>query len=324
MSNDENLSPLKIKDLSVKYGDFYAVKNLSLELKKGEIFGLLGPNGAGKTSAISTLVTLEKPSSGEIWILDANVLKDPIKAKGYVGYVPQEVINHGYFSVYEILKFHSGYFGCRNNEKQIDYLLKELGLWEHKDKRVKQLSGGMKRRLLIAKALVHKPALVILDEPTAGVDIELRTSLWEFVRRLRAEGTTILLTTHYLEEAEALCDRVAVIHRGQILRIGNTKELIQELTFRRITLELFSEIPPVDDEFLILQNEKELVFSLPSANALGSVFKKLGESLKAVKDIHIEEGNLEDAFLNILQSQSAKDANVVVGVEAEMEMELKL
>lgn len=302
----EALSPLKIKNLSVRYGDFYAVKSLNLSLKKGEIFGLLGPNGAGKTSTISTIVTLEHASEGEIWVLDAQVQKEPRRAKSLLGYVPQEIINHGYFSVNEILQFHSGYFGRLKNQARIDYLLKKLDLWEHKHKRVKQLSGGMKRRLLIAKALVHEPPLVLLDEPTAGVDIELRASLWAFVKELKEQGTTILLTTHYLEEAEALCDRVGVIHQGELLKVEKTKDLIQNLTSRKITVTTSTQMPKIVDEFLVSQTSTELCFILPSSFELGEVLKRLGEHISLVKDIHIEEGRLEDAFLNILNHQQSQ------------------
>lgn len=303
----EHHSPLEIKNLSVKYGDFYAVKALNLKLNKGEIFGLLGPNGAGKTSTIATITTLEKPSGGEIWVLDAMVLNDPVKAKSYVGYVPQEIINHGYFSVNEILQFHSGYYGRLKNQERIDYLLHKLGLWEHKHKKVKQLSGGMKRRLLIAKALVHEPALVLLDEPTAGVDIELRAGLWEFVKELKQQGTTILLTTHYLEEAEALCDRVGVLYRGELLTIDKTKTLIQKLTHRTVRVKISEPLPPIKDEYLVSQSETELCFSLPSSRELGDLLKSFGEGISKVNDIHIDEGNLESAFLNILH-HSASDA----------------
>lgn len=328
MPQTKTPSPLKITNLSVKYGNFYAVKGLNLELRKGEIFGLLGPNGAGKTSTISTLVTLETPSEGEIEVLGVNVTQNPIQAKSHIGYVPQEVINHGYFSVNEILNFHSGYFGRRKNQVRIDFLLHKLGLFEHRDKKVKQLSGGMKRRLLIAKALVHEPELVILDEPTAGVDIELRTSLWEFVKEIKDLGTTILLTTHYLEEAEALCDRIGVIHGGRILKVDSTQKLIEELTQRKVKI-YFSQAPSqgIQSPYLITpQGAQNLVspqstsrlsvsgksqeffleFVLPYSKDLGEVLKSLGQDLNKVTDLRIEEGKLEEAFLNILHHENSE------------------
>ena len=214
------LSPLKVVNLKKSYGSVHAVNGVSFELNEGEIFGLLGPNGAGKTSIISTIVTLEKPTSGTVEVFGRDVRKDPRFTSTQTGLVPQELINHGYFTLEEILHFHSGYYGIAKNQERIDYLLNKLSLYEHRNKRVRQLSGGMKRRLLIAKALVHSPKLLLLDEPTAGVDIELRETLWSFVRELQKEGMSILLTTHYLEEAEELCDRVAIIDRGEVKRVG--------------------------------------------------------------------------------------------------------
>jgi ABC-2 type transport system ATP-binding protein len=229
-------NPLVLENFQKSYGQVQAVKGVTFDLRPGEIFGLLGPNGAGKTSIISCITTLEKPTGGVIKVFGHDVVKASRVSKSMVGCVPQEVINHGYFSVEEILHFHSGFFGLRNNHARIEELLKELRLSEHRHKKVKQLSGGMKRRLMIAKALVHSPKLLLLDEPTAGVDIELRDSLWAYVSKLRSEGTTILLTTHYLEEAERLCDRVAVINRGELLALEQTRALVEK-TVNTGTLE---------------------------------------------------------------------------------------
>lgn len=221
-------SPLSLENFKKSYGKVQAVKGVTFDLRPGEIFGLLGPNGAGKTSIISCITTLEKPTGGTIKVFGRDVVTESRQSKMLVGCVPQEVINHGYFNVEEIMKFHSGYFGFRNNQDRIEELLHELRLAEHRHKKVKQLSGGMKRRLMIAKALVHSPKLLLLDEPTAGVDIELRDSLWQFVGKLKKAGTTILLTTHYLEEAERLCDRVAVINRGELIALEETRTLVQK------------------------------------------------------------------------------------------------
>ncbi len=292
---------LVIQDLVKKYGDFTAVDHLSIALQPGEIFGLLGPNGAGKTSTIATIVSLEEPTSGSVKVFGFEVADSPKKVKSLLGYVPQEIVNHGYFSVEEILKFHSGYFGRLNNKKQIHFLLERLGLMPHKDKKVKHLSGGMKRRLLIAKALVHKPKLLLLDEPTAGVDIELRNSLWEFVRELRDSGVTILLTTHYLEEAEALCDRVGILHQGRLQKVGPTKELIQDLTFRRVQIKTnlsAEDLKKVKGEYSLMGST--LNFKIPSEESLGALLAKTGLPLEAILDISIQEGSLEEAFLNIL------------------------
>ncbi len=293
-------SPLKISNLVKKYGDMTAVDNVSFEMKPGEIFGLLGPNGAGKTSIISCIVTLEQATAGEIQVYGKDVVKDTKNAKAIIGFVPQELINHGYFNVEEILHFHSGYYGHGANKERIDYLLHKLALYEHKHKKVKSLSGGMKRRLLIAKALVHNPKILLLDEPTAGVDIELRTSLWEFVEELRKEGLSILLTTHYLEEAEQLCDRVGILQKGVLKRIGPTAELIQELTQREISITVIGETAHLKHSCLIEQNGQNLKFRVPTHMGVGDLINELKLDLNCVQDLNIKEGSLEDAFLNVL------------------------
>lgn len=296
------MNPLKISNLVVKYQDFEAVKGLNLELNSGEIFGLLGPNGAGKTSTIACLVTLETPFSGEINVFNYDLKKDTLKAKSQIGFVPQEVVNHGFFSVLEIMDFHSGYYGLNKNQEYILYLLERLGLSEHKHKKVKQLSGGMKRRLMIAKALVHKPKLLLLDEPTAGVDIQLRASLWDFVLDLKKSGVTVLLTTHYLEEAEALCDRIGVIHQGRLLKVGQTQSLIKDLTQRFLKIE-FNKKMNLNHKFIHKIEEKVVTFKLPSNSKIGDVLRDLGESLVDIEDVHLVEGNLEEAFRVIIDQK---------------------
>ena len=194
---DQNATAaLSVTALVKKYEKTEALAGVSLTVKPGEVLGLLGPNGAGKTSLISVVVTLEKATAGQVHVFGHDVAKDAQRAKMRTGWVPQEIINHGFFTVEEILNFHSGYYGVKNPRERVEYLLKSLSLSDHRHKKVKQLSGGMKRRLMIAKALVHRPGLLLLDEPTAGVDVELRTRLWEFVAQLRREGISILLTTH--------------------------------------------------------------------------------------------------------------------------------
>ena len=192
----------------------------------------------------------------KLWIFDKKVSASDRSVKVLLGSVPQEIVSHGFFSVAEVLRFHSGYYGLSHNEPRIEFLLDRLGLQAHRDKRVRQLSGGMKRRLLIAKALVHKPRLLLLDEPTAGVDVELRNSLWEFVRELNRDGVSILLTTHYLEEAESLCHRVGIIHRGELLRVGETKGLVRQLTTREITFCLDTPMPLLTHPRLVEQTDK--------------------------------------------------------------------
>lgn len=291
---------LEINNLVKQYGDLKAVNNVSFQVNEGEIFGLLGPNGAGKTSLISCIVTTEDPTSGSVKIFGEDVSKNPRFTKSITGIVPQEIVNHGFFNIEEILNFHSGYFGYRNNQEQIHFLLNKIGLFEHRHKKVKQLSGGMKRRLLIAKALVHKPKLLLLDEPTAGVDIELRSQLWDFVRELRESGVTILLTTHYLEEAEELCDRVGIIHKGELRKLGPTKDLIKEFTQRRVKIKYLDPYVKVTSPYLIDQDSDELEFLIPSSMNLGELLSDLNLNMSHVKDLSINEGSLEDAFRRVL------------------------
>lgn len=297
----KNGSPLKIESLVKRYGEYTAVNKVSFEMKPGEIFGLLGPNGAGKTSIISCIVTLQEPTSGQCEIFGNDPRKDPLPAKMLTGYVPQEIINHGYFTVEEILVFHSGYFRTWHNKERIHYLLQRLGLFEHRHKKVKALSGGMKRRLLIAKALVHEPKLLLLDEPTAGVDIELRASLWEFVQELKRDGMSVLLTTHYLEEAEQLCDRVGVLRQGELIKVGPTKELIEKLTERKVTMS-FKDGCAQDlaSPYLIKQEESGAEFMIPQNLGLGMLLEQLNFDMSQLMDLKIEEGSLEEAFVRIL------------------------
>lgn len=251
---------LKIDSVVKDYGSLRALDGVSFEVKPGEVFGLLGPNGAGKTSLISIVVTLEEATAGHVSVFGHDVATDPRRAKVRTGWVPQEIINHGFFNVEEILRFHAGYFGLRDPGPRLEYVLKGLSLWEHRHKKVKQLSGGMKRRLMIAKGLIHEPGLLLLDEPTAGVDVELRMKLWDFVEELKSQGLSILLTTHYLEEAERLCDRVAIIHKGKIRAIGQTRKLIEQWSRKRIVLRLLSPAEKPAHPDLIQATATEWVF----------------------------------------------------------------
>lgn len=294
--------PFEVKNLKKTYGSkhpTHALKGVSFHMNEGEVFGLLGPNGAGKTTLISILMGLEEPTSGEAYIFGEDVTQGRQSTKSRVGIVPQELVNHGFFSINEVLQFHSGYYGINNNQEYIDYLLARLGLAPHKEKKVRELSGGMKRRFLIAKALVHKPKLLMLDEPTAGVDIELRNSLWEFVTELNKNGTSVLLTTHYLEEAEKLCDRVGIIHQGELKAVGQTKDLIKDMTQREVLIYT-KEPTKVESPLLKNQTENLLVFQIPANMELGDLMAKLKMDLTKVVDIKIREGRLEDAFLSIL------------------------
>jgi len=298
------IPPIEIVDLVKDYGHFRAVDHVSFKMEPGEVLGLLGPNGAGKTTIISTMVTLEEPTEGAVRIFGLDVTKEPERTKTLTGYVPQELIHHGFFDVEEIMEFHSGYFGRLKNRERTDWLLHRLGLWEHRKKKVKQLSGGMKRRLLIAKALVHEPKLLLLDEPTAGVDIELRESLWEFVEELRDQGMSILLTTHYIEEAENLCDRIGILQRGRLLVIGPTRELVKELTEREIVVRLREDFPKeIVSPFLLKYDRVEAVFRVPSAMGVGELLSEVGLDLGMIGDLTVREGSLEEAMKRVLKER---------------------
>ena len=208
-------------------GPFRALADVSLDIEEGEFFGLLGPNGAGKTTLISILAGLARASQGRVTVLGHDVQADFAAARHRLGVVPQELVFDPFFNVRETLRLQSGYFGLKHNDAWIDELLENLGLADKATANMRQLSGGMKRRVLVAQALVHKPPIIVLDEPTAGVDVELRQTLWQFIARLNKQGHTVLLTTHYLEEAEALCTRIAMLKRGQVVALSSTSELLQ-------------------------------------------------------------------------------------------------
>ncbi len=217
---------VSIVDVVKHFGSLPALRGVSLEIAQGEFFGLLGPNGAGKTTLISALAGLCRPDSGRLRILGHDVIDDFREARRLLGVVPQELVFDPFFSVRETLRIQSGYFGLRKNEAWIDEILENLDLTGKADANMRRLSGGMKRRVLVAQALVHKPPVIVLDEPTAGVDVELRQGLWHFIRRLNAEGHTIILTTHYLEEAEALCGRIGLMKQGQLVALDSTANLM--------------------------------------------------------------------------------------------------
>ena len=289
---------LEVKNVVKSYGSLKAVDQVSFDIQKGEIFGLLGPNGAGKTTLISSIMTLEKFESGEIFVCGHNVQKKPSLIKSLVGFMPQEIIVHGYFTVKEVVEFYSGFCGVWPDSDRIDYLLKKFDLWEQKNKKVRALSGGMKRRLLIVKSLVHSPKLLLLDEPTAGVDIKLRSSIWKFIREIKAE-TSILFTTHYLEEAENLCDRVAFIHRGKIKQIGPTQELISKLTTRKVLIKTSQNLEIKDQRYIGKAEDEYYSFLLPYSVTVGDLLKDLNLEQKELEDLKVKEGSLEDIFKSV-------------------------
>lgn len=312
MTHTDSKPALKIDSVVKDYGKsgtnvLRALNSVSFEVAPGEVFGLLGPNGAGKTSLISIIVTLEKATSGKAEVFGHDVTMRSRESKLRTGWVPQEIINHGYFSVDEILNYYGGYFGVRDTKPRIDELLHALGLVEHRHKKVKQLSGGMKRRLMIAKALVHKPGLLLLDEPTAGVDVDLRTRLWDFVEAQRKLGTSVLLTTHYLEEAERLCDRVAIIHKGEIRAIGKTRSLIEQWSRKKVTVKLSGATPGFTHPDLVEGSGKDWTFLTKMNKPLGELLQELQIHMDSLEDVQVNEGNLEDVF-KILTKEEAQHA----------------
>ena len=292
---------LEIKNLVKTYGSLRAVDNVSFSIQKGEIFGLLGPNGAGKTTLISTVMTLEKIDSGQVKVCGHNVEKFPSLAKSLTGFMPQDIIIHGYFTVREVIQFYSGFCGVRPDKGRINSLLKRFALWDQRDSKVRTLSGGMKRRLLIVKALVHSPSLLLLDEPTAGVDIQLRNSIWEFIREIKKE-TAILFTTHYMEEAENLCDRVAFIHKGKIRQMGRAQDIISNLSSRKALIKCYQSRSFKDNKYYTgptAEGYEEFLF--PHSFSVGKFLKGLSLHLNEIEDLKIREGSLEDVFNRIVE-----------------------
>jgi ABC-2 type transport system ATP-binding protein len=292
--------PLSIRNLNKYYDSNHAVNDVSFDIYPGEVFGLLGPNGAGKTSIISTIMTLQDPTSGLIKVFGIDVTKNPRKAKQYIGFVPQELIHHGFFTVEEILRYHTAYYGIHMDKAHLYYLLEKLQLFKQRHKLVNQLSGGMKRRLLILKALLHRPQLLLLDEPTAGVDIELRSSLWQFIQELKQENISILLTTHYLEEAERLCDRIGILDQGQLRRTDKTKKLLQEHSSKKVTFILSESIPKILHPLLTAQGDHHIDFQMPNEMPLSQVMQEANIPFDIIQDVNIKVGTLEDVMENIL------------------------
>ena len=236
-----------INNLSKVYDNgFNALKNINLNIKKGEIFAMLGPNGAGKTTLISIICGIVNPTSGKVKVDNFDIINDYRETRSKIGLVPQELTLEQFETVFNNVSYSRGLYGKKPNPSHIEKILKQLSLWDKKDLRLRQLSGGMKRRVLIAKALSHEPSILFLDEPTAGVDVELRKDMWKIVENLRKTGVTIILTTHYIEEAEAIADRVGVINQGEIIVVDDTKELLKKMGHKKLTVELqenINEIP---------------------------------------------------------------------------------
>jgi ABC-2 type transport system ATP-binding protein len=278
---------------------FNALDGVSLDIEEGEFFGLLGPNGAGKTTMISILAGLTRASSGRVQVLGSDVQKDFADARRKLGVVPQELVFDPFFNVREALRIQSGYFGVRNNDAWIDELLESLGLTDKADANMRQLSGGMKRRVLVAQALVHKPPVIVLDEPTAGVDVELRQTLWAFIAKLNKQGHTVLLTTHYLEEAEALCGRIAMLKTGRIVALDHTSELLKAASSNVLRFKVDQDLP------VALAAKARItgrVVQFPANDALEieRYLAAVRESGLVAHDVEIRKADLEDVFLDVM------------------------
>lgn len=291
------------KTYATSSGNFQALQSVCLDIGEGEFFGLLGPNGAGKTTLISILSGLARPSSGQVTVQGHDVQRDFAEARRRLGVVPQELVFDPFFNVRETLRLQSGYFGIRRNDDWIDELLLNLGLADKAEANLRQLSGGMKRRVLVAQALVHKPPIIVLDEPTAGVDVELRQTLWQFIARLNRQGHTVLLTTHYLEEAEALCTRLAMLKHGRIVALDATSNLLQSASANVLQ---FKTDQPLPAGLQAVARVTGRVVQLPAQQPsdVERYLAILRESDVVLQDMEIRRADLEDVFLQVMKGNA--------------------
>ena len=301
---------LEIKELSKTYENgFSALSNTSLNVKEGEILALLGPNGAGKTTLISTICGISVPTSGQIKVGGFDIQSQYREARKLIGLVPQEITLEPFEKVINTIRFSRGLFGKPKDDAYVEKVLRSLSLWDKKDSRIMQLSGGMKRRVLIAKALAHEPRLLFLDEPTAGVDVELRQSMWAVVEELRKDGVTIILTTHYIEEAEAIADRIAVVAKGSIRLVEEKAALMKRLGQKSLTLELQNQMDQVPEGFsefgVVLSDDgTQLIYAYDTQaerTGIARLMTALGEQGIVLKDLQTNQSSLEDIFVNLLK-----------------------
>ena len=302
-----------IKNLSKVYKNgFNALKTINLNIKKGEIFAMLGPNGAGKTTLISIICGIVKPSSGKVTVDGFDIIDDYRETRSRIGLVPQELTLEQFETVFNNVSYSRGLYGKKPDPKHIEKILKQLSLWDKKDQRLRQLSGGMKRRVLIAKALSHEPSILFLDEPTAGVDVELRQDMWKIVEELRKTGVTIILTTHYIEEAEAIADRVGVINQGEIIVVEETKELLKKMGHKKLTVELQDEISKIPDSLdkykLVLGKNKMSIDYTYNVQAEQTGVTNLLQDIKdaglKLKDLKTEQSTLEKIFVSLVKENN--------------------
>jgi len=293
---------VSIQQVIKSFGSLRALDGVSLEIAEGEFFGLLGPNGAGKTTLISCLAGLVRPDQGKLSVMGRDVLGDYRAARRRLGVVPQELVFDPFFSVRETLRIQSGYFGLRNNDDWIDEILENLDLTAKANVNMRRLSGGMKRRVLVAQALVHKPPVIVLDEPTAGVDVELRQGLWQFVQRLNREGHTVILTTHYLEEAEALCGRIAMLKQGRVVALDTTRNLLARFSGHTLNLRLKNDaVLPDALRPRATRIDGYWVFRLAGFDDIEPLLKSVRQAGCVIDDLRLTQTDLEDVFVGVMQ-----------------------
>jgi ABC-2 type transport system ATP-binding protein len=302
---------VSIQQVVKHFGSVRALDGVSLEIAEGEFFGLLGPNGAGKTTLISCLAGLVRPNAGQLSVMGCDVLADYREARRRLGVVPQELVFDPFFSVRETLRIQSGYFGIRNNDVWIDEILENLDLTSKAHVNMRRLSGGMKRRVLVAQALVHKPPVIVLDEPTAGVDVELRQGLWQFVQRLNREGHTVILTTHYLEEAEALCGRIAMLKQGRVVALDTTSNLLARFAGHTLNLRLTNEVClPEALRARATSNAGYWVFRLAGFDEIEYLLAGIRQAGCVIDDLRLTQTDLEDVFVGVMQGVDGKEMAV--------------
>ena len=302
-----------IKDLSKVYNNgFNALKNVNLDIKKGEILAMLGPNGAGKTTLISIICGIVTPTSGKVTVDDFDIIDQYRETRSRIGLVPQELTLEQFETVFNNVSYSRGLYGKAPDPKHIEKVLKDLSLWDKKDLRLRQLSGGMKRRVLIAKALSHEPSILFLDEPTAGVDVELRQDMWKVVEKLRQTGVTIILTTHYIEEAEAIADRVAVINQGEIIVVEDKKELLKKMGHKTLTIELQDKITSIPNQLskydLAATNDNmSLIYTYnvqSDRTGITNLLQDLRDAGLKMKDLKTEQSTLEKIFVTLVKENN--------------------
>jgi len=302
-----------ISKLSKVYdNNFSALKNINLNIKKGEIFAMLGPNGAGKTTLISIICGIVKPSSGKVSVENFDIIEEYRETRSRIGLVPQELTLEQFETVFNNVSYSRGLYGKKPNPDYIEKILKQLSLWEKKDFNLRQLSGGMKRRVLIAKALSHEPQILFLDEPTAGVDVELRKEMWKVVKSLRETGVTIILTTHYIEEAEAIADRVGVINQGELIIVEKKNELIKKMGQKKLIVELQQEVKQLPDSLkrynLTVEDDMmslNYTYDLKSKQTgITNLLQDIKDSGLKLKDLKTEQSNLEKIFVTLVKENN--------------------